>query len=151
MNDLLHEVSEKNVNGIYKKEKGVSIEKKFINTKSASSDVKSQKVVYPKQFAFNSNTSRNSDTLSIAYNNEEPYIISNTYVTFNCNEKELLSEYLFMWFKRKEFDRFARYNSWGSARETISLNEIKEYEISIPSIEVQQSIINIQRAYLKRK
>ena len=25
-----------------------------------------------------------------------------------------------LWFKREEFDRYARYHSWGSARETLT-------------------------------
>lgn len=145
------EVSEKNAEGIYKKEMGISIEKKFISTKAHSSDVKNQKIVYKNHFAFNSNTSRNSDKLSIALNKEEPCLVSNTYITFKCNEDVLIPDYLLLWFRRSEFDRYARFNSWGSARETIGLEDIKNYEISIPSIAEQQSIIKIYESYFNRK
>lgn len=149
--NLIEETSEKNTLGLYKEEKGVSINKEFIDTKAKSSDIKTQKVVNKNEFAFNSNTSRNSDTISIAYNEDKTYIVSNTYVTFKCKESELNPKYLFLWFTQKKFDRYARFNSWGSARETISLNEIKDYKISIPSMDVQNSIVAIYESYKKRE
>ncbi len=149
--DLIIEVSEKNAEEKYKRECGISIEKKFINTKAHSSDIKNQKIVYKNYFAFNCNTSRNSDTLSIALNKEEPCIVSNTYITFKCDENKLMPDYLLLWLKRKEFDRYARFNSWGSARETISLNEIKDYKINVPNLDIQKSIIKIHSSYIERK
>ena len=56
-----------------------------------------------------------------------------------------------MWFKRKEFDRYARFHSWGSARETISLEDIEQAEIAIPEEAVQKSIVNVLAIYDKRK
>ena len=149
--DLIFEVNEKNTEGLYDEEKGVSIEKKFIPTKASSSDITKQKVVGLNTFAFNSNTSRNSDTISIALNLENPCIVSNTYVTFKTNEEKLNPKYLFLWFRRKEFDRYARFNSWGSARETLSIKEIQDYKISIPTIEKQNSVAKILDVYFKRK
>lgn len=141
---LLFESSEKNEGLIAKEEKGVSIKKTFIDTKAKSGDLSKQKVVRPGYFAFNANTSRNSDTLSIALNDKnKAYAVSNTYIVFQCDQEKLLSKYLYLWFNRKEFDRFARFNSWGSAREMISLNDIEEYVIAIPSKEKQIAIIEI--------
>ena len=142
----LIESNERNEGLVAKTEKGVSIQKVFIDTKAKSSEVEKQKLVKTGYFAFNSNTSRNSDTISIALNNDEPCAVSNTYIVFKCDET-IMPEYLYLWFKRKEFDRFARFNSWGSARETLSLNEISEYEISIPSIDVQKSVVELLRVY----
>ena len=76
--------------------------------------------------------------------------MSATYVVFSCNNK-LLPDYLYLWFKRKEFDRFARFNSWGSARETISLKDIEQAEIAIPELEIQKNIIEILSTYQKRE
>ena len=142
----LVESNERNEGLVAKSEKGVSIQKVFIDTKAKSSEVEKQKLVKTGNFAFNSNTSRNSDTISIALNSDEPCAVSNTYIVFEC-DKTIMPEYLYLWFKRKEFDRFARFNSWGSARETISLNEIGEYEISIPSIDIQKSIVELLKVY----
>ena len=148
---LLYESDEKNELRLATKEKGVSIQKIFIDTKSQSSDISKQKLVRNNYFAFNSNTSRNSDTISIALNREDNYAVSNTYVVFKANEDVLIPEYLYLWFKRKEFDRFARFNSWGSARETITLDDIMEYEIAIPDLKVQSSIVNVLKSYEERK
>lgn len=147
----IEEYSKKNDFSKIVKEKGVSIEKKFINTKASASDISKQKIVDVNTFAFNSNTSRNSDSISIALNDDEPYVVSNTYITMKCEESILLPKYLFLWMKRKEFDRFARFNSWGSARETISVDELRNYEIAIPKISIQHNIIKVFEIYNKRK
>lgn len=147
--DHIIEYNEKNEKLIATKEMGVSINKEFFPTKANASDVKKQKVVYPRTFAYNTNTSRNSDTISIALNDSnEVYAVSNTYCVFKTDDK-LIPEYLLLWLKRKEFDRYARFNSWGSARETIEFNEIKKSEIAIPDIQKQQSIVNIHLSYMK--
>lgn len=148
---LLFESDEKNDQRLASKEKGVSIQKIFIDTKAQSSDITKQKLVRHNYFAFNSNTSRNSDTISIALNREDYYAVSNTYVVFKTDESKLMPEYLYLWFKRSEFDRFARFNSWGSARETITLEDINEYEIAIPSLETQKAIVDVLKAYEERK
>ena len=56
-----------------------------------------------------------------------------------------------MFFNRTEFDRYARFHSWGSARETFTWNDLIEVEIPIPSIEIQKSIASIYSVYIKRK
>ena len=146
----LKESDERNELLLAKSEKGISIQKTFIDTKAKAENIKKQKLVRHGFFAFNSNTSRNSDTISIALNDGEPCAVSATYIVFSCNNK-LLPEYLYLWFKRKEFDRFTRFNSWGSARETISLKDIEQAEIAIPGLDVQKKIIEILSTYQKRK
>lgn len=146
----LKESDERNELLLAKSEKGISIQKTFIDTKAKAENIKKQKLVRHGFFAFNSNTSRNSDTISIALNDGEPCAVSATYIVFSCNNK-LIARYLYLWFKRKEFDRFARFNSWGSARETISLKDIEQAEIAIPGLDVQKKIIEILSTYQKRK
>ncbi len=146
----LKESDERNELLLAKSEKGISIQKTFIDTKAKAENIKKQKLVRHGFFAFNSNTSRNSDTISIALNDGEPCAVSATYIVFSCNNK-LLPEYLYLWFKRKEFDRFARFNSWGSARETISLKDVEQAEIAIPELKVQKSIVEILSTYQRRK
>ena len=149
--NLISEINNKNTDESAKKEMGVSISKIFIPTKAKSSDISTQKKVAPKQFAFNTNTSRNSDTISIAINNStEEYAVSNTYCTFEC-KAGLLPEYLYLWLRRNEFNRYARFNSWGSARETLSISEVQDYEIAVPSEDIQRDLINILKVYNERK
>ncbi|MFR3430985.1 MAG: restriction endonuclease subunit S [Holdemanella porci] len=70
---------------------------------------------------------------------------------FSTNEEILLPEYLVMFFNRTEFDRYARYHSWGSARETFTWNDLIKVEIPIANITVQKSIVDIYTVYKKRE
>lgn len=70
--------------------------------------------------------------------------MSSSYVVFYVKRKDLLlSDYLFMYFNRPEFDRYSRFHSWGSARETFSWEEMCDIEIQLPSIDIQKKYVNI--------
>ena len=87
-----------------------------------------------------------------AFNNtEDDIVISSVNEVFETNESYLLPEYLCLFFNRAEFDRYARFHSWGSARETFTWKDLSEVEIPIPSIETQKAIGNIFTAYTMRK
>lgn len=62
-----------------------------------------------------------------------------------------MPEYLSMLFERSEFNRYSRFNSWGSARETFDWDEMCDVRIPIPDIEIQHDIVNIFEAYNTRK
>lgn len=134
--------------------RGISIEKKFINTKANMNGVslKPYKVISPKQFCYVTVTSRNGNKVSIAMNDsEESYIVSSSYVSFEIVSEKLLPEFLLMFFKSAEFDRYARFNSWGSARETFAFGDLGRFKIPIPPKSIQQDIINIFNACETRK
>lgn len=135
--------------------RGVSIEKKFIDTKANMEGVslKTYEIVNPNEFAYVTVTSRNGEKISLARNNSnEVYICSSSYVVFKVNDtRELLPEYLSILFERSEFNRYSRFNSWGSARETFDWEEMCDVRIPVPDIEIQQDIVNIFEAYNARK
>lgn len=135
--------------------KGVSIEKKFIDTKANMEGVslRPYAVIKPDEFAYVTVTSRNGGKISLAHNNtQNTYICSSSYVVFTVTDTDtLLPSYLAMLFRRGEFDRYARFHSWGSTRETFAWNEMCDVRIPILSIEIQQDIVNIYEAYLTRK
>lgn len=135
--------------------KGISIEKKFIDTKANMEGVslRPYAVIKPDEFAYVTVTSRNGGKISLAHNNTpNTYICSSSYVVFTVTDTDtLLPSYLAMLFRRGEFDRYARFHSWGSTRETFAWNEMCDVRIPIPSIEIQQDIVNIYEAYLTRK
>lgn len=134
--------------------RGISIDKKFIPTKANMDGVPlaNYKLVQPNYFSFNPNTARMGDKLSISLNPERnPILVSSIYPVFKVNTSKINAQYLFMWFCRTEFDRYVRFNSWGSARETYMFDDLCEFKIPIPKIETQQSIVNIYNAYNKRK
>ena len=135
--------------------RGISNEKKLIDTKAdmAGVSLKPYYLLKPEEFAFVSVTSRNGGKISLAINDtKETYICSSSYIVFRCKDKnELLPQYLMLFLSRAEFDRYARFNSWGSARETFTFEDMKEVEIPIPDIEIQKSIVNIYNCYIERK
>ena len=124
---------------------GLSIEKNFIPSiaNTIGTDMSVYKIVRPMQFAYVPVTSRNGDKITIAlYKGDESAIISQAYTIFDVNDKEaLLPEYLMMWFRRPEFDRYARFHSHGSAREVFDWDELCNVMLPIPSIARQREIV----------
>ena len=129
---------------------GISTDKKFITTKANLEGVSltSYKVVKPREFAYVADTSRRGDKIALALNTmEQPVLISSIYTSFRCkDENKLLSEYLYLLLIRTEFDRIARFNSWGSARETYMFSDLARYEIPLPAIEVQREYVAAYRS-----
>ena len=134
---------------------GISIEKKFIPTKAdmAGVNLKPYYVIRPSEFAYVTVTSRNGEKISIALNeSNDTYICSSSYVVFKSKDVEkLYPQYLMLYFTRSEFNRYARFCSWGSARETFDWSEMQEVAIPIPDIALQKSIANVYSAYIERK
>ena len=122
---------------------GVSIKKEMIISiaNTVGTDMSTYKIIKKNQFAYGPVTSRNGDKISIALSNEEQALLSQAYVVFETNNL-LLPEYLMMWFRRPEFDRYARYKSHGSAREIFDWQEMSEVMLPIPSLEKQQEMVN---------
>lgn len=135
--------------------RGISIQKAFIESKADMAGVSLDPylVVRTKSFAFVTVTSRNSDKITLAFNDsDQSYIVSSSYVVFRVKDGSiLLPEYLFMFFNRPEFDRYARFNSWGSAREVFSMEDMNEVSIPIPDVSIQQRIVDIHKCYLERQ
>ena len=125
---------------------GVSISKEFMPSiaNTIGTDMSTYKIVERGQFAYGPVTSRNGDKVSIAlldgYDNA---IISQAYTVFEVTDSEqLLPEYLMMWFRRPEFDRYARFHSHGSAREIFDWEELCDVMLPIPSITRQREIVS---------
>ena len=135
--------------------RGVSIDKRFIETKANMKgvDLRPYYIVRPNEFAYVTVTSRNGGKISMAFNDTtETYICSSSYIVFRCkDENELLPRYLRIYFERSEFNRYARFNSWGSARETFDYTEMEEVSVPIPDISVQRAIADIFESYTNRR
>jgi type I restriction enzyme S subunit len=134
--------------------RAISVNKKFMESKSDKDklNLAGYKVIHPRQFGYVTVTSRNGDKISVAILEDEDCIVSSTYCVFGVkNASQLLPEYLYLWFKRSEFDRYARFHSWGSARETFDWADMCEVKLPIPDIEVQESIVAIHHTLETRK
>lgn len=133
---------------------GLSINKSFIPSIAnlIGADMSVYKIVVKNQFVYISDTSRRGDKIAIAlldkYSNA---IVSQAYTVFEIiDEEKLLPEYLMMWFKRPEFDRYARFHSHGSAREVFDWSEMCDVLLPIPSIEQQREIVSEYETISKR-
>lgn len=124
---------------------GVSIKKVLMPSiaNTIGTNMKTYKIIKQNQFAYGPVTSRNGDKISIALLEEhEIAIVSQAYTVFEViDEQEVLPEYLMMWFRRPEFDRFARFKSHGSAREVFDWEELCDTQLPFPSLEKQQQIV----------
>ena len=133
---------------------GISVNKIFIPTRSNKENLNlsNYKVVKPRQFGYVTVTSRNGNKISIAILDGEAGLVSSTYIVFDVIDKTvLLPEYLYLWFKRSEFDRYARFHSWGSARETFDWDDMCNVKLPIPDIKIQEAIVKIYHTLKTRK
>ena len=154
LGDLIEQCDDRNEELKYslKDVKGISIQKIFIETKANMDGVslKPYKLVNSDDFAYVTVTSRNGEKITLAHNTtKDTYIVSSSYIVFRVKEKKKLdSDYLFMYFNRRDFDRYSRFNSWGSARETFSWEDMCDIDIELPSLEIQQKYVDVYKAML---
>ena len=124
---------------------GVSVAKEFMPSiaNTVGTDFSKYKIVKQNQFTYIPDTSRRGDKIGIALLQDyKEALVSQAYTVFEViNEEELNPEYLMMWFRRPEFDRYARFKSEGSVREIFSWKELCNVELPIPSIESQRKIV----------
>ena len=152
LGELIRLEEEKNESNYYSADdvKGISIQKKFIETKANLKGVSLSPyiIVKPDFFAYVTVTSRNGEKITIAHNiTQNTYIVSSSYIVFSIYSPDILdSDYLFMYFNRSEFDRYARFNSWGSARETFGWDDMCSIELDLPPLPIQKKYSSIYRA-----
>lgn len=124
---------------------GVSTKKIFIKSvaNTVGTDFKKYKVVKNNQFTYVPDTSRRGDKMGIAMlETHDQALVSQAYTVFEVvNIDKLDPEYLMMWFRRPEFDRYARFKSHGSVREIFDWEEMCDIELPVPSIEKQRETV----------
>ncbi|MGC1633042.1 MAG: DUF559 domain-containing protein, partial [Gelidibacter sp.] len=144
LGDYITEKVEFNDNNNCKLLQGVSNRKYFqkAKTNTIGIDLSKYRVAHHNQFVFNRATTRNSDRISVALRKGKTCIVSPSYRIFEVKDENILNpDYLLMWFKRPEFDRYARFKSHGSAHEFFDMNEMEDVELPIPSIEKQRELV----------
>lgn len=154
LGELIEQCDERNTNNLYRANdvRGISTEKSFIETKANLNGVRlnSYKVVKPGEFAYVADTSRRGDKIAVAFNSDtHEILISSIYTVFKVLRTDTLDgDYLFMYFNRPEFDRYSRFNSWGSAREIFDWSEMCDIEIALPPIDIQRKYVAVYHAML---
>lgn len=133
--------------------KGISTSKNFRDptSKVNRNELSNYKIVKPSEFAFVPVTDTWKVFAFALNDTQDDFVVSQIYEVFSTNEKFLLPEYLAMFFNRSEFDRYARFHSWGSAREVFTWKDLIEVEIPIPDIKIQKSISEMYNTHQVRK
>ena len=144
----------KNINNKIKEVRSVSVTKEFklTNAKVNKNELRNYLIVRPKEIAF-VQTTGNEKVLAFAYNDQDyPVVVSSVDKVFKSKDENILDlQFLSLYLSRKEFDRYARFNSWGSAREVFTMDDMNDVAIPVPDINVQREIVNIHRCYIERQ
>lgn len=157
LGELIELVDERNSDNLFGTDSvvGLGTQKEIISTKADLDGVSltSYRLFSPKSFAYVPDTSRRGDKISLARNAErKTFLVSSISIVFKVRREDiLLPDYLFMYFNRPEFDRYARFHSWGSARETFSWAEMCDVQINLPPLDVQKKFVAVYNALLENK
>ena len=142
LGDYIQAVDERNTHGLIKLAQGIGNNKYFQNPKQVAENSSNDNIVRQGYFAYNRATTRNGEKISIAYREGADCTVSSAYQVFKIKDENLLNPYyLWMWFKRPAFDRYARFKSHGSAHEFFEFNEMCDVMLPIPSITRQREIV----------
>ena len=151
---FIRQVDVRNTEGKEENLLGVSVQKQFIPSiaNTVGTDFSKYKVVKKGQFTYIPDTSRRGDKIGIALLEDyEEGLVSNVYTVFEViDEKELIPEYLMLWFSRPEFDRYARFKSHGSVREIMDWDEMCKVELPVPTYEEQKKIVESYKTITER-
>ena len=154
LGDFIRQVDIRNIEGKTENLLGVSVQKKFISSvaNTVGTDYKRYKIVKRGQFTYIPDTSRRGDKIGIALLEDyDECLVSNAYTVFEViDEKQLVPQYLMLWFMRPEFDRLARFKSHGSVREVMDWDQMCNVLLPIPGYEQQLQIVNAYNAITQR-
>lgn len=145
LGDYIREVDVRNRDLAVTNLLGLSMTKQFRPSTSniVGVDLSKYKVVNNNVFAFDPMSVIRVHKVPIALNEtDSPIIVSPAYITFESIDEDLLNpQYLMMWFRRAEFDRYADFKSDSSVRGGYNWDELCETMVCIPSIERQRAMV----------
>ncbi|AFL82770.1 restriction endonuclease S subunit [Belliella baltica DSM 15883] len=152
---LVSLVDKRNSDGRITNLLGINVDKVFMPSKAKTTkeNLVKYKVVQKGEFAYSAMQVGRDETVRVVlYTFDEPAIISPAYQVFKVNdEKEILPEFLMLWFYRPEFNRFGWFISDSSVRASLEWERFQEIEIPVPDIEVQEAIVTIYHTLQTRK
>ncbi len=154
LGQYIRQVDVRNAEGKQENLLGVSVQKVFIPSiaNTVDTDFTKYKIVKRRQFTYIPDTSRRGDKIGIALLEDyDEGLVSNIYTVFEViDEAQLLPEYLMLWFRRAEFDRYARFKSHGSVREIFDWDEMCNVELPVPDIEEQRKLVKAYKTITER-
>ncbi len=148
----IEEHFEKNTNNKITLFQGVNVNHVFTEPKRVAEDSENGSIVRTGQFAFNKVMKAHRTKLPIALRTGVDCVVSNSYQVFEVtNIDKLIPEYLMLWLNRDETQRYCGFISFGTTRDIFSFEDMKEIVIPVPTVDIQQDIVEIYQAYNVRK
>lgn len=133
---------------------GLSMTKEFRETTSniVGTDMSVYRVMSKYQFACDFMSPIRVNKLPVVLKlDDEPNLVSPAYPVFEIKDRnELDPEYLMMWFRRTEFDRYATFKCDAAIRGGYEWTELCETLIPVPSITKQRVIVKEYNAIQNR-
>ena len=132
---------------------GVTSEGIFDKPRGSTYGIDLQPYKIVKNGAFVYNPSR-LNIGSIAYFDGELCIVSHLYMVFYLNElgkKEINPQWLYIYLRRKEFQREVTFRNFGSQRPEFNFNDISEIIIPLPDKEVQDKYVDIYLSMIENQ
>jgi type I restriction enzyme S subunit len=124
---------------------GLSMTKEFRETTSniVGTDMSVYRVMSKYQFACDFMSPIRVNKLPVVLKlDDEPNLVSPAYPVFEIKDRnELDPEYLMMWFRRPEFDRYATFKCDAAIRGGYEWRELCETLIPVPHIDKQREIV----------
>lgn len=154
LGNYIEKLDNRNTDNAIKEVMGMSVLKEFRSpsVKVNMNNLSNYRIVNYNEFGYVQTTNNEKVLIVCLSKFKHPIIISSIHVVFKVkDESELLPEYLHLYFKRKEIDRYARFHSWGSARETFNWEDMCNIKLPIPDIKVQEAIVTIYHTLETRK
>lgn len=145
LGDYIHKVENRNRDLKVSKLVGLSMTKEFrVSTSNiVGTDMSVYKVVNKWQFSCDfMSVIRVHKFPVVLKTDDDPVLVSPAYTVFEVNdENELNPEYLMMWFRRSEFDRYADFKCDSAIRGGFDWDALCDCMLPIPSIEKQREIV----------
>ena len=124
---------------------GLSMTKEFRETTSniVGTDMSVYRVMSKYQFACDFMSPIRVNKLPVVLKlDDEPNLVSPAYPVFEIKDRNVLDpEYLMMWFRRPEFDRYATFKCDAAIRGGYEWNELCATLIPVPHIDKQREIV----------
>jgi type I restriction enzyme S subunit len=126
---------------------GINKDKIFIPTHANTNELdrSKYKVVNKDMFVFSGMQTGRDICIRLAlYDKKDAVLVSPAYTTFVLKDDvKIVTQYLFIHFKRFEMDRYGWFLSDGSVRSNLDWAEFCRIKIPLPPPEVQQAIVNL--------
>jgi len=134
---------------------GINVDKVFMpsKAKTTKANLVKYKVIHKGEFAYSAMQVGRDETVRVVlYTFDEPAIISPAYHVFKVNdEREILPEFLMLWFYRPEFNRYGWFISDSSVRASLEWERFQDIEVPVPEIEIQKAIVTVYHTLETRK